>query len=71
MEWKDARKNPPKNSGDVVIMLVGEDGKSYSVQTVEYSLKHRAFNANDSADDAKYAIQPDFWAEMPKPPKEG
>lgn len=60
IEWHDARKEPPTETG--VYLVVKASGR---VGELYYSSKHRLFNACDDApeDEAKeYAIECKYWA---------
>lgn len=71
-EWIRPNDHLPKESGEVLVGTLSVDGDKFiSIQNVQYSAKYKAFNVYDWMKDKKREMHPDYWAEMPVPPKEG
>ena len=63
-EWFDAKTNPPKESGEVLVFTKG------GVQAVlNYSVRHKAFNAFDDFMYAENAIEVTHWMPLLPDPK--
>lgn len=59
IEWIDAKKNPPKESGSYLTWY-GEDictSPRYQCSVAPYSLRHKKWNCNDESADTKYAFE--------------
>lgn len=77
IEWIPVEERFPEKSGTYLVFLKYEDqvflkGMGYSY-LVDYSAKHKAFNAFDGMDE-KNAAELAFrrvthWAELPEPPE--
>lgn len=57
---------PPKESGEVMVCCVNKEGAIIRIANMDYSAKHRAFNAGDYEDCPQYPLAVDYWKPMPK-----
>lgn len=63
IEWKDVKKELPQKSGQY---LTFKDFKYFiSVDTLNFSEKHKMFNAQDDEETPADKIDVDFWAKIP------
>lgn len=63
-EWFDAKTNPPTESGEVLVFT-----KSGFHMILNYSVRHKAFNAFDDFEDAERAIEVTHWMPLLPDPK--
>ena len=64
-KFYDVKEKLPEKSGYYLCF----GGCNYWA-SLPYSVKHKAFNVYDADEDTKYALRPDYWAELPDIPKE-
>ena len=63
-QWINAKYCLPQESGDyLVITRCGHYG------VLNYSVRHKVFNAHDDFDTADNAIQVKYWMRLPQIPK--
>ena len=64
--WRDAKTEPPKESGEYFVFCkVGYQA------IINYSARHKAFNALDDEENPIYALEVTHWMPLPEEPKEG
>ena len=63
-QWISVEERLPEKSGEVLTY------RPNFVTVMDYSIKHKAFNAFDDLESASYAIEVTHWMPLPKPPKE-
>ena len=62
--WRDAKTEPPKESGEYFVFCkVGYQA------IINYSARHKAFNALDDEEAPIYALEVTHWMPMPEEPK--
>lgn len=67
LEFISVKDRLPEKSGNCFTVDVGDNINTfYRCEILNYSAKHKAFNAFDSLPNAKYKLDVDFWAEMPE-----
>lgn len=66
IEWHKPTEKLPEKSGKY---LVCYGLYRANITSVEYSTRHKSFNAYDEFDDATNAIEVAWWAEMPEFPE--
>lgn len=69
IKWHDAKKELPKESGSYLVVTTF----CKSILVLDYSSKYQKFNARDNSEEEdvqSYALHVDYWAELPKAPKE-
>ncbi len=64
-KWVSVKDRLPDKSGYYLILSNTRDARIWS-----YSVKHKAFNAFDLLEDARYALPVTYWMPLPEPPKE-
>ena len=65
----DAKKELPKESGDVVVVKLTDDGRVLYISSMSYSHKYKKFNCFDEASKEhakKHSIDVHYWSEMPE-----
>jgi hypothetical protein len=65
IEWHKATEELPAKSGYYMVTY----GETPFVTTVQYSSKHKRFNAWDTDPMPTYAMSVDRWARLPKLPE--
>ena len=66
-KWISVKDRLPEKSGPVLVCI----GEFQNMTTLEYSVKHHAFNAYDELPDAENTIDNvTHWMPLPEPPKE-
>ena len=66
MEWISVKDRLPERSGEYLVFTANG-----AYMALEYSEKHRAFNASDWLEDANKAISCTHWMPLPDVPEEG
>lgn len=64
-EWISTAERQPEESG-LYLTYHAKRG----VMTMDYSANNEAWNAFDSEDEPKYALEVTHWMHLPEPPKE-
>ena len=64
-EWISTAERQPEKSG---LYLTYNPRRSF--MTMHYSAKNKAWNAFDSEDEPKHALEVTHWMHLPEPPKE-
>lgn len=65
-QWISVKDRLPDKSGSYLIL--SDKG---CANVLSYSVRHKAFNAFDLFEDARYALLCTHWMPLPEPPKEG
>lgn len=68
LTWHKASEELPEESGGYLVIIESDLHKNgiVSLLTVEYSEKHKAFNAHDHEAVPAHPMTVDYWAEYPK-----
>lgn len=63
-EWISCKDKLPEKSG--YYLIISDNGHA---DVLSYSVRHKAFNAFDLFEDARYALRCTHWMPIPKLPK--
>lgn len=68
LTWHKSAEELPEKSGEYLIIIKSDLHKNgiVSLMTMEYSAKHKTFNAHDHETVPAYPETVDYWAEYPK-----
>ena len=72
-KWINVNERLPERSQKVLVACYGLDSDRNTVATIQlvnYSARHKAFNASDDCDEARYAFDNvRYWMYAPKLPE--